>query len=184
VVSTVISFTTTILFLTTAAISGLLTVSTSSLISSGALSRPTSIVISEPTRSLLRIACHVQLFALTRWLTINLPIEYYEFTRGIEWIIPHHKLPWESSTGDSLKGYSAFPASEYSQLVESSKITIDSLPTTYESSLKGKPLTPMEYRSIFENQDIKPEAQLPMISQKSDGYLCLAHFCICAFFYL
>lgn len=95
-----------------------------------------------------RIACHVQLFALTRWLTINLPIEYYEFTRGVEWIIPHHKLPWESSTGDSLKGYSAFPASAYSQLVESSKMT--SLPPLYESSLEGKPLTPMEYRSIFE----------------------------------
>ncbi|XP_078177786.1 uncharacterized protein LOC144572199 isoform X2 [Carex rostrata] len=168
VVSTVISFTTTILFLTTAATSGLLTVSTSSLISSGALSRPTSIVISEPTRSLLRIACHVQLFALTRWLTINLPIEYYEFTRGIEWMIPHHKLPWESSTGDSLKGYSAFPASAYSQLVESSKMT--SLPPIYESSLEGKPLTPMEYRSTFESQDLKPEAQLPMISQKSDGW--------------
>ncbi|KAJ4808042.1 Glutathione transport system permease protein gsiD [Rhynchospora pubera] len=170
VISTVISLATTILFLATAAISGLLTISTSSLILSGALSRPTSLVISEPTRSLLRIACHVQLFALTRWLTINLPIEYYEFTRGIEWIIPHHSLPWDSTTGDSYNGYSVFPASAYSQIVESNKLPIDSLPTITESSLEGKPLTPMEYRSFLENQDMKPEAQFPMISQKFDGW--------------
>jgi hypothetical protein len=131
-----------------------------------------------------------------------LPIEFYEFTREIEWIIPHHHLPWDSSTGDSFKGYSAFPASAYSQLIGSSKLTVDYLPTINQSSLEGKPLTPMEYRSIFEvksyfinsinfsydhvllsililsfmkyqsqNQDMKPEAQLPMISKFFDGYL-------------
>lgn len=40
------------------------------------------------------------------------------------------------------------------------------------------------FKYQLQNQDLKPEAQLPMISQKSDGYLCLAHFCICAFFSL
>jgi hypothetical protein len=130
-----------------------------------------------------------------------LPIEYYEFTRGIEWIVPHHNLPWDSSSGDSFNGYSAFPASAYSQLIESNKLTIDSMSIINQSSLEGKPLTPMEYRSIFEvkrnfvnlmnlpydyvllsvlmlafmkyqsqNQDMKPEAELPMISQKLDGY--------------
>lgn len=38
------------------------------------------------------------------------------------------------------------------------------------------------FKYQLQNQDLKPEAQLPMISKKSDGYLCLAHFCICAFF--
>ncbi|KAJ3695643.1 hypothetical protein LUZ60_001020 [Juncus effusus] len=169
-VSTVISIITTVLFLATTAVAGLLTISTSSLISSGSFSRPTSLVISEPTRSILRIACHIQVFALTRWLATNLPIEYYEFTRGIEWIIPYHNLPWDSYSGDSFNGYSTIPASAYSQLVESSKLTNDLLPILNESSLEGTPLTPMEYRSFLENQNMKPEAQFPMISSKIDGW--------------
>lgn len=35
---------------------------------------------------------HIQIFALSRWLSVNLPIEYYEFAKGIEWSIPYCAL--------------------------------------------------------------------------------------------
>ena len=38
---------------------------------------------------------HLQVFALTSWFPINQPIKYYETTRGLRWLIPHHKLPWK-----------------------------------------------------------------------------------------
>jgi len=44
---------TTVIFLTTAAVATLLTVSTSSLVASGAISRPSSYMISEPSRNVL-----------------------------------------------------------------------------------------------------------------------------------
>lgn len=44
---------TTVVFLTTAAVAALLTVSTSSLVAAGAVSRPSSYMISEPSRNVL-----------------------------------------------------------------------------------------------------------------------------------
>ena len=43
-----------------------------------------------------RIVCHLQVFALSRWLAVRLPVEYYEFARGLQWSIPYFSLPWES----------------------------------------------------------------------------------------
>lgn len=37
---------------------------------------------------------HLQVFALTSWFSTNQPIRYSETTRGLWWLIPHHKLPW------------------------------------------------------------------------------------------
>lgn len=135
------------------------------------------------------MACHIQIFALSRWLSINLPIEYYEFTKGIEWTIPYIHLPWEGPSADPFVGYSTMPAIAYSELLERSAVGAD---ITYPGAqgqqmpmqtpiggkpvfpmqipLDGKPLTAMEYRSFFENQDMKPEAQIIMKLQDLDGW--------------
>ena len=36
------------------------------------------------------------MFALSRWLAVTLPVEYYEFARGLQWSIPYFSLPWET----------------------------------------------------------------------------------------
>ena len=43
-----------------------------------------------------RSACHIQVFALSRWLAVRLPVNYYEFARGLQWSIPNFSLPWET----------------------------------------------------------------------------------------
>ncbi|EMS45293.1 hypothetical protein TRIUR3_28115 [Triticum urartu] len=166
----------TVIFAATAIVATLLTVSTSSLIASGAMARPSSYSISEPSRNLLRMACHIQIFALSRWLSINLPVEYYELAKGIEWTIPYIRLPWEGPSADPFVGYSTMPAIAYSELVDRSdvvqadpyypgaapggqqqimpmQIPVEGKPPAIPlqtPALDGKPLTAMEYRSFFE----------------------------------
>lgn len=215
---------TTVVFLTTAAVAALLTVSTSSLVAAGAVSRPSSYMISEPSRNVLRMACHIQIFALSRWLSANLPIEYYEFAKGIEWSIPYMRLPWEGPAADPYLGYSTMPAIAYSeselldrsavggaanissyrpraqqgqpvtpaQIIPSDPVfpteipedgkptppvqtpggdaTPPVMPVQTPLPLDGMPLTAMEYRSFFENPDMKPEAQIIMKLQDLDGW--------------
>ncbi|CAN6336588.1 unnamed protein product [Urochloa humidicola] len=206
---------TTIIFLATAVVATLLTVSTSSLLASGAIPRPSSYMISDPSRNLLRMACHIQIFALSRWLSANLPIEYYEFAKGIEWSIPYMRLPWEGPGADPFLGYSTMPAIALSELLDRSAVGTANityplaqgqpvmstaqiipsdpvLPTELPGDgspvmpmqtpadappvvplqvpLDGKPLSEMEYRSFFENPDMKPEAQIIMKLQDLDGW--------------
>ncbi|TKW25474.1 hypothetical protein SEVIR_3G122400v4 [Setaria viridis] len=204
---------TTIIFVATAVVATLLTVSTSSLLASGAIPRPCSYMISEPSRNLLRMACHIQIFALSRWLSVNLPIEYYEFAKGIEWSIPYMRLPWEGPGADPFLGYSTMPAIAFSELLDRSAVGAANIsypraqgqtvmPTQIPSDpvlptelpgdgspimpmqtpgdatpvmpmqipLDGTPLTAMEYRSFFENPDMKPEAQIIMKLQDLDGW--------------
>ncbi|KAJ1264399.1 hypothetical protein BS78_09G260200 [Paspalum vaginatum] len=196
---------TTVIFVATAVVATLLTMSTSSLLASGAIPRR-PYMISEPSRNILRMACHIQIFALARWLSVNLPIEYYEFAKGIEWSIPYMRLPWEGPAADPFLGYySTMPAIAYSELLDRSAVAHEAvipsdpaLPTEFPGDGKpilpmqtdpgpgdngnnpvlpvqipsddGKPLTAMEYRSFFENPDMKPEAQIIMKLQDLDGW--------------
>ncbi|KAE9599554.1 hypothetical protein Lalb_Chr14g0363441 [Lupinus albus] len=48
-----------------------------------------------PSMNLNGMVGHLQVFALTSWFSTNQPIKYSETTRGLWWLIPHHKLPWE-----------------------------------------------------------------------------------------
>ncbi|OIW02971.1 hypothetical protein TanjilG_13608 [Lupinus angustifolius] len=50
---------------------------------------------SNPSMNLHGMVGHLQVFALTSWFSTNQPIKYSETTRGLWWLIPHHKLPWE-----------------------------------------------------------------------------------------
>lgn len=49
-----------------------------------------------PARNLLGLASHMQVFALSDWLDVPLPIKYRETIRGIRWMVPHVSLPWEN----------------------------------------------------------------------------------------
>ncbi|KAF9624515.1 hypothetical protein IFM89_011628 [Coptis chinensis] len=175
VISYVLSIFTTAAFTVTSLVAGLLTISTASFQSIGVLSRPSSLMI-DPARNLFRIACHVQVFALSRWLTVALPLEYYEFARGLQWSIPYLSLPWEtghlhSFMGDSIP--SSMSQSEIYSRAQSKSFRSENLEhrnSEMVTSVFGLPLTPMEYRSFFESHNIKPEAEHILGRQNSDGW--------------
>ncbi|URD81963.1 transposon protein [Musa troglodytarum] len=123
-----------------------------------------------------RILCHIQIFALCRWLVVTIPVEYYEFSRGIEWSIPYIHLPWEASSSNSFIENSTFTVGAYSEIWERSKLRTFKSPLTtnqilgVDPSVHGKPLMPGEYMSFLENQNFNPEAEFIMISRNSDRW--------------
>ncbi|TMX04693.1 hypothetical protein EJD97_005775 [Solanum chilense] len=172
VTSEVLSILATSAFVVTSFAAGLLTVSTASLQSVGAYSRPSSLMTSDPARNLFRIACHIQFFALTRWLPITLPVEYYEFARGLQWSVPYFSLPWEMG---SMHQFMMGPGSTTDPHSYSSKINDFGMkPGKYNvnkaAALYRLPLSPMEYRSIFGSQDLLPEAQYIVDPKYSNGW--------------
>ncbi|KAM3381109.1 putative protein isoform X1 [Capsicum galapagoense] len=171
-ISEVLSIFATAAFVVTAFAAGLLTVSTASLQSVGAYSRPSSLMTSDPARNLFRIACHIQFFALTRWLPVTLPVEYYEFARGLQWSVPYFRLPWEAG---SMHQFMMGPGSPTDPHSYGSKIhDFGTKPIKYNvnkaAALYGLPLSPMEYRSIFGSQDLLPEAQYIVDPEYSNGW--------------
>ncbi|XP_022923836.1 uncharacterized protein LOC111431430 isoform X5 [Cucurbita moschata] len=161
-ISTVVSIFTIATFTATSLAAGLLTVSTASL-QSGVFMRSSSFLTYNPTRNIFRIACHIQIFALSIWLPVTLPVEYYEFAKGLQWSIPYLRLPWENEHDrPDVSGYSPFTGSNpylsktlHSEALQN-KVPGDNF--TMVDQLYGLPLTPMEYRSFFESQNIKPQA--------------------------
>ncbi|XP_042417952.1 uncharacterized protein LOC122006490 [Zingiber officinale] len=174
-ISSLVSIVATIAVALTSMFASLLTVSTSSLISSGAISRQKSYLVSEPSRNLMRILCHIQVFALSRWLVIGMPIEYYEFSIGIEWSIPYMSLPWETGS-NSLFEDPTFAFGTYSGVRERRMLetfrspSVSPLIPEMDPLTPGKPLTAGEYFSFLENQNMKPEAEFIMISRNSDRW--------------
>uniref|UniRef100_A0A803L8K1 Uncharacterized protein n=1 Tax=Chenopodium quinoa TaxID=63459 RepID=A0A803L8K1_CHEQI len=162
-ISTVFCIIVTALFVATCLVAGLLTISTASLQSAGAFPRSSSSLTSDPTKNLFRIACYIQVFAFSRWLAVTLPVEYYEFTRGIQWSVPYLCLPWDSDhsqpmffTPNTSVSSHLFKngLSSIAQTVQSEKGSLNKAGVIY-----GAPLTAMEYRSFFESQNIIPEAE-------------------------
>lgn len=51
------------------------------------------------------MACHLQIFALSDWLSVSLPIEYREVTNGLQWLIPHLRTPWQDNQKMSNAGF-------------------------------------------------------------------------------
>ncbi|URD81958.1 transposon protein [Musa troglodytarum] len=175
-VSSLLSIVATVALAMTSMVATLLTLSSSSLLYSGAISGQKSYVVSDPSRNLLRILCHIQIFALCRWLVVTIPVEYYEFSRGIEWSIPYIHLPWEASSSNSFIENSTFTVGAYSEIWERSKLRTFKSPLTtnqilgVDPSVHGKPLMPGEYMSFLENQNFNPEAEFIMISRNSDRW--------------
>ncbi|XP_042950589.1 uncharacterized protein LOC122282682 isoform X3 [Carya illinoinensis] len=171
----VISELATASFFVTTFAAGMQTVSIASLHSIGALSRPSS-SFSDPTRNLFRIVCHIQVFALSRWLAVKLPIEYYEFAMGLQWSIPYFSLPWETGhTQSAIVGAhppansSSYKAEFYeSKTLQNVQLKEENLSRV--TSVYGLPLTPMEYRSYFESQNTEPEAEYILDSHILNGW--------------
>ncbi|CAA7410296.1 unnamed protein product [Spirodela intermedia] len=159
-ISSIFSGVMTFVFGATCVVAAVLAVSTASLLSAGVLRQQSSYFISEPSRNLMRVAFHIQVFAQSRWLGVTLPIEYYEFARGLQWSIPYLRLPWESN---DVLGDAGFSAGAYSVISRAGVMPADDL-------LYGAPLTAMEYRSFLENQGMKPEATSVLASQNPDGW--------------
>lgn len=89
---------------------------------------------------------------------ISLPVEYFEFTRGIQWSVPYFDLPWETDPTQLVMLVSAFP--EKPRLYGSK----------HDVALYGLPLTLMEYNSLFESPAMKPEAEYLSDSHNSKGW--------------
>ncbi|XP_031287788.1 uncharacterized protein LOC116146511 isoform X2 [Pistacia vera] len=164
-ISFVISAFVTATFLATSLVAGLLTVSTASLLSAGALSRPSFLLLSDPARNLFRTACHIQVFALSRWLAVALPVEYYEFVRALQWSIPYLNLPWETGNVQPVMVSSSHPPGPRSYISKCHHLENFQSEPPKEGNLNraalvyGAPLTPTEYRMFFESQTVKPEAE-------------------------
>ncbi|MQL72572.1 hypothetical protein Taro_004908 [Colocasia esculenta] len=173
IASSIISGATTIIFVVSSFAAALLTVSTASLLSFGVLSQQSCYYTSEPTRNLMRIAYHIQLFAQYKWLAATMPVEYYEFARGIQWSIPYLTLPWENK---GALGYSDFPIGTLSATSRTNEIQNYDISQQnnglfeMDVPLYGTPLTPIEYRSFLENQNMKPEAEDIINSRSSTGW--------------
>ncbi|KAL9372733.1 hypothetical protein Peur_034977 [Populus x canadensis] len=173
-ISSVISAFATACFLATSLAAGLLTLSTANLLSAGAFLRPSPLLTAEPTRNLFRSACHIQVFALSRWLAVTLPVEYYEFAKGLQWSIPYFILPWETGGIQPImvKSISSPGVNSYISKTHdiSQNMQLEGKRGNKSSLVYGLPLAPMEYMSFFESQDLKPEAEHIMDPQHSNGW--------------
>nr|GMC75689.1 uncharacterized protein LOC109177202 isoform X2 [Ipomoea batatas] len=174
-ISRVLSIFATTAFAVTASVAGLLTISTASLQSIGAFSRPTSLLTSEPTRSVFRMASHIQIFAMSRWLPVVLPVEYYEFARGLQWSVPYFNLPWETEQMQQFMVGSSTPSgNSYSSKIHDSGLFHGVKPDLehvgVDPTVYGLPLTPMEYGSVFESHNVLPEADFIWDPQNSNGW--------------
>ncbi|PWA81168.1 hypothetical protein CTI12_AA189050 [Artemisia annua] len=169
--SLALSCSTTAAFVLTAVVATLLTISTASLQNYGAFATPSPLLTSSPARILFRIVCHIQIFALSGWLAVPLPLEYSEFAKGLRWSIPYFRLPWE--TGYVKPVWPMNPHSYGSRIDDSGphnhkqvKVTsIDNPDPIY-----GLPLTAMEYMSFFESQNTMPEAEYVTDLNDSHGW--------------
>lgn len=174
-ISTVFSIFTTATFAGTSLAAGLLTISTSSLQFFGVLSSPSSLMVN-PARNLFRIACHIQVFALSRWLAVTLPVEFYEFARGLKWSIPYLSLPWETEHIEAVMVDSSPSFATHFDMYKEQESGIARSKSMEDGNMGmgrpvfGLPLTPMEYRSFFESHNIKPQAEDIFVRQSSDGW--------------
>ncbi|XP_004501911.1 uncharacterized protein [Cicer arietinum] len=171
-ISSVISAFATATFVMTSFAAGLLTISTASLQSVDTFTRSSSFLIVDPARNLFRILCHIQVFALARWLSVKLPVEFYEFSRHLQWTIPYFSVPWESGPMSLLMvGSSPFGISNsFTKTSATMPSTLLGNNLNYAASVYGSPLTSSEYRQYFESEVMNPEAEYILDSQHSSGW--------------
>nr|KYP51571.1 hypothetical protein KK1_026599 [Cajanus cajan] len=171
-VSSVVSAFATASFVLTSIAAGFLTISTASLQSIGTFMRSSSFLVVDPARNLLRILSHIQVFALSRWLAVKLPVEFYEFARHLQWTIPYFPVPWEDEPMNPfMVGSSPFWSSK--SITKASATIPNKLfdkSLNLAASVYGSPLTSSEYQQYFEEKNIKPEAEYILDSQRSSGW--------------
>lgn len=52
---------------------------------------------------------HLQVFVLSDWISVTLPVEYSATTQGLRWLIPREKLPWKRERSPIWSNHS-YPA--------------------------------------------------------------------------
>ncbi|KAK7301544.1 hypothetical protein RJT34_12410 [Clitoria ternatea] len=170
-ISSAVSAFATASFVLTSVSAGFLTISIASLIYVGSLTRSSFLVI-DPARNLFRIMSHIQVFALSRWLSVKLPVEFYDFARHLQWTIPYFSVPWEAQHMDLFMiGSSPFGSSSF--LTKASTMTPNKLldkNLNFAAAVYGSPLTSSEYQQYFESQNMKPEAEYIWDSKHSTGW--------------
>ncbi|XP_061349296.1 uncharacterized protein LOC133294608 isoform X3 [Gastrolobium bilobum] len=172
VISSVVSAFTTASFVLTSIAAGLLTIATASLQSVGTFMRSSSFLIVDPARNLFRIMCHIQVFALSRWLAVKLPVEFFEFARHLQWTIPYFSVPWEDGNMNMfMVGTSPFGSSNsFTKASATITNTLFDKSLSFTASVYGSPLTSSEYQQYFESQYMTPEAEYILDSQHSSGW--------------
>ncbi|XP_027903881.1 uncharacterized protein LOC114163770 isoform X2 [Vigna unguiculata] len=170
-ISSVVSAFATASFVLTSIAAGFLTISSASLQSVGTFTRSSSFSVFDPARNLLRILSHIQVFALSRWLAVKLPVEFYEFARHLQWTIPYFTVPWESEPMNlfmvSSNPFGTSKANNKAPEIIPNKL-VKSL--NFAASVYGSPLTSSEYQQYFESENLKPEAEYVLDSQHSSGW--------------
>uniref|UniRef100_A0A7N2MNV3 Bacterial Ig-like domain-containing protein n=1 Tax=Quercus lobata TaxID=97700 RepID=A0A7N2MNV3_QUELO len=78
------------------------------------------------------IACHLQVIALSGWLAVRLPVEYYELIRSLRWTIPYLSLPWERETGRTR-----LPANTHTSKIHYSGMFLHEQPEDPYSNSRG-----------------------------------------------
>ncbi|KAG5035632.1 hypothetical protein JHK87_010542 [Glycine soja] len=171
-ISSVVSAFATACFVLTSIVAGFLTISTANLQSVGTFTRSSSFLVFDPARNLLRILSHIQVFALSRWLTVKLPVEFYEFARHLQWTVPYFPVPWEAEPMNLfMVGSNPFGSSNFITKAPATipkKFLDKSL--NLAASVYGSPLTSSEYLQYFESENMKPEAEYLLDSQHSAGW--------------
>ncbi|OIV98204.1 hypothetical protein TanjilG_28717 [Lupinus angustifolius] len=159
-------------FVLTSLAAGFLTISTASLQSFDTFMRSSSFLIVDPARSLFRILCYIQVFALSRWLTVKLPVEFYEFARHLRWTVPYFCVPWETGHMDLfMVGSIPFGSSnDFTKASATTPMKLLEKKMNFAASVYGLPLTSSEYQQYFESQNMKPEAEYILDSQHSSGW--------------
>lgn len=51
------------------------------------------------------MAGHLQIFAFSHFLAVSLPVEYYETTGGLLWLIPHVNTPWQKDKDSNVTNF-------------------------------------------------------------------------------
>ncbi|KAG0609988.1 hypothetical protein M758_7G030200 [Ceratodon purpureus] len=154
----------TVGLLSTALVSGMLSVSSSTLAAAGAIPAKR---VGDPSRNLLGLTCHLQVLALSGFLAVSLPVEYQEVTNGLRWLIPHVRTPWQAkSTTSTNSSDTSNTASTMLQDVIGGRRRLLAVEevlsfqfTTHRgralgdnATLHGPPLGPGDYQRYFLNQ--------------------------------
>ncbi|CAK9867304.1 unnamed protein product [Sphagnum jensenii] len=144
VVSVAISSFITAGFLFTALASGALSVSSATLAAAGACSNQASGSFSAayPSRNFLGMAGHLQIFAFSHFLAVSLPVEYYETTGGLLWLIPHVNTPWQKDKDSNVTNFG-------NNLHINNHVFLQKKKKKVRRNLFGPALTSSEYKTYF-----------------------------------
>lgn len=165
----------------TALVSGALSVSSATLAAAGAVSQRK---IGDPSRNLLGLVCHLQVLSLSGWLAVSLPVEYSEVANGLRWLIPHVNTPWLDN-GDIETGSSNFTkeSTVLQDVIRARRRLLavdDTMDVFYHrgrhlganGTLYGPALGPGDYELYFERPISAQGAALSRVmnSNKSNGW--------------